>query len=101
MFIGVKIFLGDLMFGGKFPAQWVACDHRINLVGTGVLVGLENARRRLRDANEGPGKRWTPDMSICSRYAVASVAVKGSPVVAPIVQASVAPAKLKRPCAAA
>ncbi len=43
IFIGAKIFLGDLLFGGKFPALW-SLAITLGLLGTGILVSLLKTR---------------------------------------------------------
>lgn len=43
IFIGAKIFMGDLFFGGKFPAPW-SLAITLALLGGGVLVSILKTR---------------------------------------------------------
>jgi tellurite resistance protein TerC len=43
IFIGAKIFLGDLFFGGKFPALW-SLGITLGLLAAGVVVSLLKTR---------------------------------------------------------
>jgi tellurite resistance protein TerC len=43
IFIGSKIFLGDLFFGGKFPAPW-SLAITLGLLAAGVIVSLMKTR---------------------------------------------------------
>ena len=43
IFIGSKIFLGDLFFGGKFPAPW-SLGITVGLLAAGVIVSLLRTR---------------------------------------------------------
>lgn len=44
IFIGLKIFLGDLLFGGKFPAEW-SLAITASILAAGVLWSIRAARR--------------------------------------------------------
>jgi tellurite resistance protein TerC len=43
IFIGAKVFLGDIFFGGKFPAPW-SLAITLGLLGGGVLFSLLKTR---------------------------------------------------------
>lgn len=43
IFIGLKIFLGDLVFGGKFPAQW-SLAITASILAAGVLASIWKSR---------------------------------------------------------
>jgi tellurite resistance protein TerC len=44
IFIGLKIFLGDLVFGGKFPALW-SLGITFSILATGVLYSMWKTRQ--------------------------------------------------------
>lgn len=43
IFIGSKIFLGDLFPGGKFPAEW-SLGITVGLLASGILYSLWRTR---------------------------------------------------------
>ena len=49
IFIGLKIFLGDLVFGGKFPALW-SLAITASILTAGVFWSVWKARSRRHDA---------------------------------------------------
>ncbi|MEH6676784.1 TerC family protein [Phenylobacterium sp.] len=54
VFIGFKIFAGDLFFGGKFPAPW-SLGITISLLAGGVIASLLKAKRPKGEVEGGVG----------------------------------------------